>query len=210
MRRRRRVWREKGWQNHDERAALTYKMRLALVQPSPSRKTKKASARQRRARRMPYSGRCRSRGTALKRRCAPGPWLRRLRRALGKGDRDTEATADAAARGPTKPRLRGAPSRRRPLRRERDLPLLRQDGSSTRHLRGRSEDEAPRLPRVRWGASQLLTRRRWLLTRRRWREEHRRRRVAPSTWRRRWRTRDLARLGGAARGAQDLLANARL
>ena len=38
MRRRRRIWREKGWLNRDERAALTYKMRLALVQPSPSRK----------------------------------------------------------------------------------------------------------------------------------------------------------------------------
>ena len=40
MRRRRRIWREKGWQDRDERAALTYKMRLALVQPSPSRKPK--------------------------------------------------------------------------------------------------------------------------------------------------------------------------
>ena len=149
------------------------------------------------------SGRCRSRGATLKRRCAPRPWLRRLRRALGKGDRDAEATADAAARGQTKPRLRGGPWRRRPLRRERDLPLLRQDGSSTRRLRGRSDDEAPRLPPARWGASQRLPRRRW-------REERRRRRVSPSTWRRRWRTRDLARLGGAARGAQDLLANARL
>ena len=41
MRRRRRIWREKGWQDRDERAALTYKMRLALVQPSPSRKQKR-------------------------------------------------------------------------------------------------------------------------------------------------------------------------
>ena len=105
-----------------------------------------------------------------------------------------------------------SPGLDRPLRRERDLPLLRQDwsSSSTRRLRGRSEDEAPRLPRVRWGASQLLTRRRWLLPLRRWREERRRRRVAPSTWRRRLRTRDLARVGAPARGAQDLLANARL
>ena len=47
---------------------------------------------------MYVSGRRRSSGTAAKRRCSPKPSLRRLRR---KGDRDNEATADAAARGPT-------------------------------------------------------------------------------------------------------------